>query len=75
MCPYLEFFWSAFSRIRIEYRDLLCKSSHPIRMRESADQKNLEYEHFSRSDDVITWCLPICIRLEKLIFGELRGRP
>ena len=27
-CPYLEFPWSAFSRIWTEYGDLLCKSLH-----------------------------------------------
>ena len=40
-CPYLELFWSAFSRILTEYL---------LRMRENADQNNSEYGHFSRSD-------------------------
>ena len=42
-CPYSEFFWSAFSRMRIEYRDLLCKSPYSGRMWEYAKQKNSEY--------------------------------
>ena len=40
-CPYTVFSWSAFSRIRIEYRDLR-RSLHiySVRMPENADQKN-----------------------------------
>lgn len=30
--PYLEFFWSAFSRILTEYRNLLCKSRYSVQM-------------------------------------------
>ena len=37
-CPYLELFWSIFSRIRTEYES--------VRIRENADQNNSEYEHF-----------------------------
>ena len=40
--PRSEFFWSVFSRIR----------RISVRMRENTDQKNSEYEHFLRSDDV-----------------------
>ena len=40
-CPYSEFFWSVFLRIRTEYGE--------IQMRENPDQKNSEYGHFSRS--------------------------
>ena len=36
----LEVFWSVFSRIRIEYGEIL-------RMWENTDQKNSEYGHFS----------------------------
>ena len=39
--PYLEFFWSVFSR------DTLI-SPYSVRMRENGDQKNSEYGHFSR---------------------------
>ena len=38
-CPYSEFFWSVFSRIRTEYGE----------RRENKDQENSEYEHFLRS--------------------------
>ena len=41
-CPYSELFWSAFSRIWTEYREIL---------RKNADQNNSEYEHFLRSVD------------------------
>ena len=30
--PYLEFFWSVFSRILTEYRNLLCKSGYSVQM-------------------------------------------
>ena len=45
-CPYSEFFWSVFSRIRTEYGGILRDTA---RIRENADQKNSEYGHFSRS--------------------------
>ena len=38
-CPYSEFFWSIFSRIRAEYA---------VWILENTDQKNFEYRHFSR---------------------------
>ena len=44
-CLYLEFFWSVFSRIGIEYVDLLCKSPYYFRMRKNMDQKNSDYGH------------------------------
>ena len=45
-CPYSEFFWSVFSRIRPEYEDLRSKS---VLIRENTDQKNSEYGHFLRT--------------------------
>ena len=36
-----SFFWSVFSRIRTEYRDLLRKSPYSVRLRENTDQKKL----------------------------------
>ena len=47
--PYSELFWSAFSRIRTEYREISSISPYSLRMRENADQHNSEYGHFSRS--------------------------
>ena len=42
-CPYSDFFWSVFSRIRTEYE-------------ENTDHKNSEYGHFLRSDyDIINY--------------------
>ena len=49
-CPYSEFCWSAFSRIRTEYGEILCISPYSVRMREKTDQKNSEYGHVSCSD-------------------------
>ena len=51
-CPYSEFFWPAFSRIRIEYGEILRISPYSVWMRENTDQKNSEYGHFSF---IVTW--------------------
>ena len=51
-CPYSEFFWSVFSRIRVEYGDLRSKSPYFVRMREYTDHKNSKYGKFLRSDIV-----------------------
>ena len=48
-CPYSEFFWSVFSRIRTEYGEILRISPYSVRMRENRDQKNSENGHFSCS--------------------------
>ena len=48
-CLYSEIFWFAFSQIRDEYGNLLCKSPYLVQMRESTHQKNSEYEHFLHS--------------------------
>ena len=50
-CPYLELFWSVFSRIRTEYGEILCISSYSVRMRENMNQNNSECGHFLRSDE------------------------
>ena len=47
--PCSELFWSAFSRIRTEYGEILCISPYSVRMSENTDQNNSEYKHFSRS--------------------------
>ena len=44
--PYSELFWSAFSRIRTEYGQILRISPYSVRMRENTDQKNSEYRKF-----------------------------
>ena len=49
-CPYSEFLWSVFSRIRTEYGEILHISSYSVRIQENADQKNSEYRDFLRSD-------------------------
>ena len=46
-----SFFWSVFSRIRTEYRDLRSKSPYSSRILENADQKkNSVFGHFSHRD-------------------------
>ena len=44
-----SFFWSAFSRIRAKYGDLLRKSPYSVRMREKMDQKISVFKHLSHS--------------------------
>ena len=46
--PYLEFFWSVFSRIWTEYGELLRICQYSVKMRENMDHKNSKYGHFSR---------------------------
>ena len=48
-CPYSEFFWSTFSRIRTEYGEIQCTSPYSVRLWENTDQKDSEYGLFSRS--------------------------
>ena len=48
-CPYLELFWSAFSRVWTEYGEILRISTYSIRIRENTDQNNSENGHFLRS--------------------------
>ena len=65
-CQNLELFWSAFSRIRTEYGEILLISSYSVRMRENANQNNSKYGHFLRSDNV-------CILKYTLSVSELNG--
>ena len=55
--PYSEYFWYVFSRIWTEYGEILRISPHSVQMRENTDQKNSEYGHFSRSDQLGQWKL------------------
>ena len=48
-CTYRKLFWSAFSRIRTEYREILRIFSYSVRMQGNADQNNSEHERFLRS--------------------------
>ena len=48
-CPYSELFWSVFSRIQTEYREILRTFPYSVQMRENVDQNNSEYGHFLRS--------------------------
>ena len=46
-CPYLELFWSRFSRIWTEHGEVLRIALYSVRIRENGDQKNSEYRHFT----------------------------
>ena len=50
--PYLELFWSLFSRIRTEYGEIQSISMYSVQTRENTDQNNSEYGHFLRSDRI-----------------------
>ena len=54
-CPYSEFFWPVFSRIRTEYGEILCISTYSAQTRENTDQENSEYGYFSRSFIFAVW--------------------
>ena len=47
--PYSELFWSVFSCIRTEYREILRISPCSVRMPENTDQSNSEHGHFLHS--------------------------
>ena len=47
--PFTELGWSAFSRIRTEYGDILRISPYLVQMPENTDQNNSEYGHSLRS--------------------------
>ena len=48
--PYLELFWSSFSRIRTEYGEIGSISPSSVRMQENADQNDSVFWHFFRSE-------------------------
>ena len=48
-CSYSDLFWSAFFRIRTEYREIIRISPYSVQIRENADQNNSEYGHFLHS--------------------------
>ena len=62
-CQYLGLFWSTFSRIRTEYREIRSISQYSVRMRENADQNSSEYGHLlisaqSNTEDIIRKIIP-----------------
>ena len=48
-CPYSEFFWSLFSRIRTEYGEIQSISVFSPNAGKYRPEKLYEYEHFSHS--------------------------
>ena len=51
--------YSSFSRIRTEYGEIRSIYPYLARMRENADQKNSEYEHFSCSGYTLGTCVTL----------------
>ena len=47
-----SFFWTVFFRIRTEYEEIVRITLYSVRMQENTDQKNSEYGHFSRSEQI-----------------------
>ena len=71
VCPYLQFFWSVFSRIRTEYGEILRIFPYAVRMRENTDQNNYKYRHFLRSDSLSkTLVVESISKFEHLQFGK-----
>ena len=52
-CPYSELFWSAFSRIPTEYREVLSISTYSVQMWENTVQNNSEYGQLLR---IVFYC-------------------
>ena len=61
-CPYSELFWSAFSRIWTEYREIRSICKYSVQMRENTDQNNSEYEHLSSSEAYISEATVSCMK-------------
>ena len=55
-CPYSDFFWSVFSRIRTKYGEIRSFSPDSVRMRRNMDQKNSKHRPLLCSD---TCCLRV----------------
>ena len=78
-CPLSEFFWSVFSHIRTEYRDILRISQYAVQMRENTDQKNSKYGHFPRSDRfsvqgyyfILAWIAVFLIVFQNIFFHKM----
>ena len=49
-CPYLEFFWYVFSRIRTKYEDLRSEYPYSAQIRENADQEKLLLLLFTQTE-------------------------
>ena len=45
----MEFLWSVFLRIRMEFENLLFESPYSVRMLENTEQENSDFGQFSRS--------------------------
>ena len=71
MCPYSELFWSVFSRISTEYREIRSISPYSVQIWENADQNNSEYGHFSRSVDLFVDTILLMTYLEIIKIDNL----
>ena len=72
-CPYSELFWSAFSSIRTELREIRCISPYSVRMRENMDQNNSKYGLFLRCGSLIYW-FPLLALIKDIIISLLSWR-
>ena len=73
-CPYLELFCSAFSRTRTEYGEIRSISPYSVRVRENAEQNNVEYEHFSCSLFFVAESVNVSLRLSYFdLFKNMLG--
>ena len=53
-CSYLELFWSAFSRIQNEYREILRIFPYALRMQKNTGHNNSKYRQFYLSERVFS---------------------
>ena len=61
MCPYSEFFWSVFIRIRTEYGEILSISPYSVRMWENTD--TFEYGHLPTKSNTSPWVFLMFLKL------------
>ena len=70
-CPYLDLFWSIFSLILIEYREILCEilciSPYSVQMRKNTDQNKSKYGPFSHSVGNMYYCVKQVVILYVLV--------
>ena len=67
-CPCSKFFWSVFSRIWTEYREIFRISPHSVQMRENTDQKNFECGYVLRSDCSTNLLCPNCMAIVSTVY-------
>ena len=73
--PYLEIFWSVFSRIKTQYREISRIFLYSVRTQENTEQSNSEYEQAEGLKFLckLFFAKVMEIRLEKFKFQKQRN--